>query len=71
MTGMPDPQDTIYAVVHDEGGQAVCRTDAPSGRWAFKTLDPAAQRAHYDRQADPLHPRRVRVARYRFDGWAT
>lgn len=72
MTDMTEPQDVIYAVVHEEGGKAVPRTASSSGRWAFKGLNPAAQRAHHDRQTgDPFRPRKVRVARYRFDGWAT
>lgn len=69
---MPDPQEHIYAVVHEINGTSVPTTEASSGRWAFKTLDPAAQRAHYDRQTgDIFRPRIVRVARYKFDGWAT
>lgn len=69
---MSDPQEVIYAVVHQVKGESIPMTEAESGRWAFKTLNPAAQRAHYDRQGgDPFRPRNVRVARYKFDGWAT
>lgn len=64
------PQDTIYAVVHEEGGEWVPRTDAPSGRWAFKSLNPAAERAHRDRHnATGFKAKNVRLAKYRFDGW--
>ena len=70
---MSEPQPHIYAVVHEEKGVWVPRTNSASGRWAFKTLDSAAQRAHHDRQTgDIFRPKNnVRVAKYKFDGWAT
>ena len=69
---MPEPQEHIYAVIHEVKGVGVPTTEASSGRWAFKSLNPAAQRAHYDRQGgNPFRPPKVRVARYKFDGWAT
>ena len=69
---MPNPQETIFAVVHEVKGESVPTTASASGRWAFKSFDAAAQRAHYDRQSGNLFkPPKVRVARYKFDGWAT
>lgn len=65
------PQEAIFAVVHEVKGECVPTTASASGRWAFKSFDAAAQRAHNDRMADPFRSPRVRVARYKFDGWAT
>ena len=64
-----EPQEHLYAVVDGDGQLA---TQASSGRWAFRTLNPAAERAHQDRQTGTTYrPARARVARYKFDGWAT
>lgn len=63
---IPQPQPHIYALVD---GQGELNTEAPSRRWAYRTLNPAAQRAHHDRMTGL--GRRARVARYKFDGWAT
>lgn len=65
---IPEPQGHIYALVNGRGELA---TEAASGRWAFRTPQPAHQRAHHDRQV--MYGNRMgqsRVARYKFDGWA-
>lgn len=63
---IPEPQPHIYALVDKDGA---LNTEAPSRRWAYRTLNPAAQRAHHDRQTSIHH--KAKVARYKFDGWAT
>ncbi|KAA0916450.1 hypothetical protein [Dietzia sp. ANT_WB102] len=65
---MTDPQEHIFAIVDANGD---LNTQSASGRWAFRTLNPAAERAHRDRNVDIFRPQHVRVARYKFDGWAT
>lgn len=71
MTGsyreVPEPQPHIYAIVDGSGALG---TRSSSGRWAFRTPQPAHSRAHLDRQAAPGLVGRAKVARYKFDGWA-
>lgn len=65
---VPEPQEHIYAVVN---GNGLLETQSASGRWAFRTLQPAHLRAHHDRQAAVgAQISRAKVARYKFDGWA-
>ena len=65
---VPEPQPHIYAIVDGSGALG---TQSSSGRWAFRTPQPAHSRAHLDRQTAPgLQVGRAKVARYKFDGWA-
>lgn len=65
---IPKPQKDIYCVVNS-GGEL--RTRAASGRWSFRTLEPALLRRDADREYwGRPDASEARVARYVFDGWA-
>lgn len=64
-----EPQANIYCTVDSRGDLT---TKSAAGRWAFKTLHHALSRASQDRIRDwsLTGNSGVRVARYKFDGWA-
>lgn len=64
---MTEPQAEIYAVVDPHGELT---TQSASKRWAFKEPQSAKTRATLDFYDNPKQPRKSRVARYKFDGWA-